>query len=87
MNAMETLLMMTERYERLMTDRDTIGYHGDAGGLSQYVSVVTFCGQPILPPVVSLHLPFCCIVLNCTFSAQLLSRHVHYDITNGFFNV
>ena len=51
MNAMETLLMMTERYERLMTDRDTSD--GVSGGMSQYVSVVKFCGQPILPPVVS----------------------------------
>ena len=55
--------MMTEKYENSMTDRDKIGYHGHASGLSDFVSVVKFCGKPILPPVVSLHLPFCCNVL------------------------
>ena len=53
MNAMEKLLLMAERCESAMSGHQLSDTQSTCvGGLAGYVSVVKFCGRPILPPVV-----------------------------------
>ena len=57
MNAMEKLLLMAERCETATSEHQLSSYPGDTqstcvGDFTGYVSVVKFCGRPILPPVV-----------------------------------